>query len=114
MATTKLQIIPDINGKPTYTLPQSNVIYSGLLASGEEQNITAPTDAAMYMVRIGVANGADILVSVNGAAEIPDTSATSSTTEINIAQTYVAAGGTVSVTSPQDDVIFSLGFYAVS
>jgi len=114
MATTRLQIIPDLGGTPTYTLPQSNYIYSGVLSSGVAQNVTAPTDSARYMVRIGVANGADILVSVNGTADIPSEPSVASTTEVNIAQTYVNSGGTVSVISPQDDVIYSLGFYALS
>ena len=71
MTTTKLQIIPDINGKPTYTLPQSNVIYTGVLAANVAQSVTAPTDASRYMVRIGVLNGGDVLVSVNGTATVP-------------------------------------------
>jgi len=113
MSTTKLQIIPDINGKPTYTLPQSNIIYSGLLAADVAQSVTAPTDASRYMVRIGVSNGADILVSVNGTAAVPTSSLSLSTSEANIAQTYVNAGGTVSVITPEDDVIVTMGFYAV-
>ena len=113
MSTTKLQIIPDINGKPTYTLPQSNVIYTGVLAANVAQSVTAPTDASRYMVRIGVSNGADVLVSVNGAATVPSSTIATSTTEVNIAQTYVTSGGTVSVITPEDDVIVSLGFYAV-
>ena len=113
MATTKLLIIPDISGKPSYTLQQSNVIYTGLLSAGVAQSITAPTDAAQYMVRISISNGADVLVSVNGAAAIPVGAFGTSTTEINIAQTYVAAGGTVSLISPQSNVICSVGFYAV-
>jgi hypothetical protein len=59
MSTTKLQIIPDINGRPTYVIPQSNVIYTGLLSASEQQSITAPADAPAYAVIIGVANGAD-------------------------------------------------------
>lgn len=113
MSTTKLVIIPDINGKPSYTLQQSNVIYSGLLSAEVAQNITAPTDASKYMVRIGVSNGADVLVSVNGTATIPSSSLAASTSEVNIAQTYVNSGGTVSVITPEDDVILTMGFYAV-
>ncbi len=113
MSTTKLQIIPDINGKPSYTLQQSNVIYSGLLAADVAQSVTAPTDASMYMVRIGVSNGADILVSVNGTAAVPSSTLALDTSEVNIAQTYVNAGGTVSVITPEDDVIVTMGFYAV-
>ena len=113
MSTTKLQIIPDINGIPSYTLPQSSVIYTGLLAANVAQSVTAPTDASRYMVRIGVSNGADVLVSVNGTATIPSSTISVSTTEINIAQTYVSSGGTVSVITPEDDVIVSLGFYAI-
>lgn len=113
MSTTKLVIIPDINGKPSYTLQQSNVIYTGLLAANVAQSVTAPTDASRYMVRIGVSNGSDILVSVNGTATIPTGVFGSSTTEINIAQTYVSAGGVISVITPEDNVMVSLGFYAV-
>ena len=113
MSTTKLQIIPDINHVPSYTLPQSNVIYSGLLVANAAQGVTAPTDASRYMVRIGVSNGADIYVSVNGTATIPISAASTSTTEVNIAQTYVNAGGTVSVITTEDSVKFSLGFYAI-
>lgn len=113
MSTTKLQIIPDINGKPSYTLPQSNVIYTGLLAANVAQSVTAPTDSSRYMVRIGVSNGADVLVSVNGTATIPTGAISASATEVNIAQTYVTSGGTVSVITPEDDVIVSLGFYAI-
>jgi hypothetical protein len=64
------------------------------------------------MVRIGVMNAADIYVSVNGAAAIPTGAVSTSTTEVNIAQTYVASGGTVSVISPQNNTAYSLGFYA--
>jgi len=113
MSTTKLQIIPDINGKPTYTLPQSNVIYSGLLSADVAQNVTAPTDFPRYMVRVGVSNGADVLISVNGTATVPSSSLSLSTSEVNIAQTYVSSGGTVSVITPEDDVIVTMGFYAV-
>jgi hypothetical protein len=113
MATTKLNIIRDIAGVPSYTLQQSNVIYNGLLSANTEQHVTAPSDASAYMVRVSVSNGADILISVNGTATIPTGLPTLSTSEINIAQTYVGAGGVVSVISPQDDVIYSLGFHAV-
>lgn len=113
MSTTKLTIIPDINGKPSYTLQQSNVIYSGLLAADVAQNVTAPTDAYMYMVRIGVSNGADVLVSVNGTAAVPSSTLALDTSEVNIAQTYVNSGGTVSVITPEDNVIVTMGFYAV-
>jgi hypothetical protein len=113
MATTKLNIIRDINGLPSYTLPQSNIVYADILSANVAQNIVAPTDAAKYMVRVSVSNGSDILISVTGTAAIPNGSATVLGTEINIAQTYVEAGGTVSVISPEDDVIYSLGFYAV-
>lgn len=113
MSTTKLQIIPDISGKPTYTLPQSNVIYTGLLAANVAQSVTAPTDSPRYMVRIGVSNGSDIMVSVSGTAAVPIDTLELAITEINIAQTYVSSGGTVSVITPNDNVIVSLGFYAV-
>jgi hypothetical protein len=113
MSTTKLQIIPDINAVPSYTLPQSNVIYTGLLAANVAQSVTAPTDASRYMVRIGVSNGSDILVSVNGTAAVPTDTLDAATTEVNIAQTYVSSGGTVSVITPDDNVIVSLGFYAI-
>lgn len=113
MSTTKLNIIPDINGRPSYALQQSNVIYTGLLTANAAQSVIAPTDSAAYLVRIGVSNGADIYVSVNGAATVPTGSPTSSTTEVNIAQTYVSAGGTVSVITTEDSVSYSLGFYAV-
>lgn len=112
--TTKLNIIKDMNGIPSYALAQSNYIYTGLLTASTPQSVTAPTDALRYMVRIGAANGADILVSVNGTATIPSGVPSASTTEVNIAQTYVSAGGTVSIISPEDDVIYSMGFYAVS
>lgn len=113
MATTKLQIIKDINGVPTYALPQSDYIYTGLLTANTVQSITAPSDAARYLVRIGVSNGADIYVAVNGVATVPTGSPTLSNTEVNIAQTYVSAGGTVSVITTEDSVCYSLGFYAV-
>ena len=113
MATTKLNILRDINGIPSYTLPQSTVIYTGLLSANVAQSVTAPTDAAKYMIRISVSNGSDILVSVTGTAAIPTGSPTASSTEINIAQTYIGAGETISVISPEDDVIYSLGFYAI-
>jgi hypothetical protein len=113
MVTTKLNIIRDIGGIPSYTLQQSNYIYTGLLTASTPQSVTAPSDASRYMVRIGVSNGADILVSVNGTATIPTGAPSLSTTEVNIAQTYVAAGGTVSVVSPQSAVAYSLGFYAI-
>ena len=111
--TTKLTIIKDINGVPSYTLQQSSVIYSGLLVANAAQSVTAPTDASRYMVRIGVSNGADIYVSVNGTATVPIGAVAPSTTEMNIAQTYVAAGGTVSVITTEDSVKFSMGFYAI-
>jgi hypothetical protein len=53
------------------------------------------------------------LVSVNGTAAVPTSSLSLSTSEANIAQTYVNAGGTVSVIKPEDDVIVTMGFYAV-
>lgn len=111
--TTKLNIIRDIGGIPSYTLQQSSVIYTGKLTAGVPQSIVAPTDAATYMVRIGVAIGADIFVSVHGTAALPTGSPTLSTTEINIAQTYVAAGGTISIMSDAASAYYSLGFYAV-
>lgn len=110
--TTKLQIIKDINGIPTYALPQSDYIYTGLLTANTAQSITAPADAARYLVRVGVSNGADIFVSVNGTATVPTGAPALSTTEVNIAQTYVGSGGTVSVITTQDSVSYSLGFYA--
>lgn len=112
MTCTKLNIIKDMNGIPSYALPQSNVIYTGLLTANTAQNIVAPTDATTYLVRIGVSNGADIFVSVNGTATVPTGAPSLSTTEVNIAQTYVASGGTVSVITTEDSVSYSLGFYA--
>jgi hypothetical protein len=111
---TKLVIVKDINGIPSYTLQQSNVTYTALLTANVEQHVTAPLDCPTYMVRIGLSNGADIMVSVNGTATIPTGAVSTSTTEVNIAQTYVSAGGTVSVISPQSNVACSLAFYAVS
>ena len=111
--TTKLNIIRDIGGIPSYTLPQSNVIYTALLSANTEQHVTAPIDAPQYVVVIGLSNGSDVMVSVNGTAAIPVGAFGASTSEVNIAQTYVKAGGTVSVISPEDDVIISLAFYAV-
>lgn len=112
MTTTRLNIIKDMNGIPSYALPQSNVIYTGLLTANTAQNIVAPTDAITYLVRIGVSNGADIFVSVNGTATVPTGAPSLSTTEVNIAQTYVASGGTVSVITTEDSVSYSLGFYS--
>ena len=113
MATTKLNILRDINGIPSYTLQQSTVAYTVLLSANTAQNVTAPTDAPGYMVVIGVSNGADILVSVNGTAVIPTGAISSSTTAVNKAQTYVKSGGVVSVITPEDDVICGLEFYAI-
>ena len=110
---TKLQIIKDLNSIPSYALPQSNYIYTGLLTANTAQSVTAPTDAPYYLVRVGVSNGADIFVSVNGTAAVPTGVPALSTTEVNIAQTYVAAGGTVSVITTEDSVSYSLGFYSV-
>jgi len=111
--TTALNIIKDINGIPSYTLQQSKVIYTGKLTAGVPQSITAPSDAKYYMVRIGVTIGADIFVSVNGTATLPTGAPTLSATEINIAQTYVAAGGTISIMSDAASAYYSLGFYSV-
>lgn len=111
--TTKLNIIRDISGVPSYTLPQSNVCYTALLAANVEQHVVAPLDAPRYMVRIGISNGADVMVAVNDTAAIPGGAFSASDSELNIAQTYVEAGGTVSVISPTDDVIVSIAFYGV-
>jgi hypothetical protein len=111
--TTKLNIIRDIGGVPSYTLQQSTVIYTGSLTAHVAQSVVAPTDALSYMVRIGVSNGADVFVSVNGTAVIPTGAPSLSTTELNIAQTYVAAGGTVSIITDTTGVCYSLGFYAI-
>lgn len=113
MSTTKLNIMRDITGLPSYTLQQSTVIYTGKLSASVAQSVTAPSDSPAYMVRIGVAAGCNIFVSVNGTATIPTGLPGTSTTEVNIAQTYVGSGGTVSVISDSDDVYYSLGFYAI-
>jgi hypothetical protein len=114
MGTTKLSIIRDINGLISYTLPQSNVIYTGLLTINVAQTITAPTDALAYVVRLGSAAGADIFISIGGSATIPTGSPTLSTTEVNIAQFYVDAGETISIISSEDKISYSMGFYAIS
>lgn len=114
MNTTKLNIIRDIGGIPSYTLQQSTLIYTGKLTAHVAQSVVAPTDALSYMVRIGASNGGDIFVSVNGAAVMPTGAPSTSTTELNIAQTYVAAGGTVSIITDTDGICYSLGFYAIT
>ena len=113
MATTKLNILRDINGIPSYTLQQSTVTYTSLMSANTAQSVVAPTDAPGYIVVIGISNGADVLVSVNGAAVIPTSTFSTSTSAVNKAQTYVKSGGTVSVITPEDDVICGLEFYAI-
>ena len=44
---------------------------------------------------------------------MPSSTLALDTSEVNIAQTYVNSGGTVSVITPEDNVIVTMGFYAV-
>lgn len=112
--TTKFSMISDINGDVTYTLLQSTVIYSAVMTPDVVQNITAPTEALRYAVRISWTHGSDIYVATDGNdAVIPTTPFALSNTEPNIEQVFVRAGGNVSIVTNTVGARCSVGFYAI-
>ena len=113
MATTRFNVIKDDNGTVGYLLPQSNTLYSALLVADTPQSITAPTDFPRYGIVIGVSNGVDLYMSVNGTATVPSGSFALGNTSLNIAQRYVAAGDTISFVTPGDGVVVTVEFYAI-
>jgi len=113
MATTKLNIIKDINGTVAYLLPQSNALFTAALTANVAQSVTAPTDAIAYGMVVGVSNGIDIYISVNGTATIPTGVFAPSNTAQNIAQRYVNAGDVISFLTPSSGATISVEFYAI-
>lgn len=122
MATTKLKIERDVSGIATYSLPQSNCIYSATITAGGDGYFDVPDDGVSksYVMRISVAQGFDLLISTNQPTETPVSPFFMQTsTEINIAEMTVYPNDKIYFTALNagavgNQAMVSLGLYANS
>jgi hypothetical protein len=107
----------DVSGLNGFGLPVSNTKYSALLASGVEQILTAPvsTDSNLPFV-LGVFSfeiGADVWVSLNSPAVIPNGNFTFTNSELNPAARLYKPGDQIRLITSETTAQVGIVFYAL-
>jgi len=113
--TTQLNFGRDVQGYNSYAPSISNSMESASLASGDEDSVTVPSDAARYIAVLSYQPGGTIWVAINDTAAPPGGATFAATTSFLLpAQLSVNAGDTISCyNNSASDQDVGIAFYAV-
>lgn len=113
--STVLNFGRDSQGYNAYAPQFATDRFSATLESGSPESITVPSNHGVWIVSFSYQPGTNVWVAYKGTAELPGSSAfTSTTSELNPGSRMVYAGDVISLVTDNTESNVGVVFYAIS